>query len=132
MHELPVTESLLEISLRHLRESGEKRVTDLYLVIGQLSSIVDDSVQFYWDIIAKDTPAEGARLHFKRIPAEMLCLDCGNRFSPDEETLACPKCQSVKIKVAAGDEFRLDSITVDSDPVDREAEKTNAQKHTRS
>ena len=132
MHELPVTQSILDIALKHANKAEAKRITDLHIVMGELSKLVDESIQFYWDIIAKDTPAEGARLHFKRIPAEMLCLDCGNRFSPDEETLACPKCQSVKIKVAAGDEFRLDSITVDSDPVDREAEKTNAQKHTRS
>lgn len=114
MHELPITQSILEISLRHAQQAGAQRITDLYLVIGQLSYVMDDSVQFYWDMIAKDTPAEGARLHFKRIPAELLCLDCGRRYSPDGETLACPNCQSVRVKVAAGDEFRLDSIDVDS------------------
>jgi len=114
MHELPVTESILEIALRHAEQAGANRVTDLYLVIGQLASIVDDSVQFYWDIVAKGTPAEGARLHFQRIPAEFLCLDCGERYAPGEQVLACPKCQSVRVKVAAGDEFRLESIDVDS------------------
>ena len=114
MHELPITQSILEIALRHAEGAGAKRITDLYLVIGQLSYVVDDSVQFYWDMIAKDTPAEGAHLHFKRVPAELLCLDCGHRYSPDGEVLACPKCQSVRVRVAAGDEFRLDSIDVDS------------------
>lgn len=113
MHELPITQSILDIALRHAEQAGARRVTDLYLVIGQLSYVVDDSVQFYWDMIAKDTPAEGAQLHFKRVPAELLCLDCGHRYSPDGEILACPKCQSVRVKVAAGDEFRLDSIDVD-------------------
>ncbi len=131
MHELSVTQSILEIALRHLEESGEQRVTDLYLVVGDLSSIVDDSVQFYWDIIAKSTPAEGARLHFRRIPAEMECLVCGEVYSPDGETLACPHCQSTRIRVAAGDEFRLDSITVDSDPPVNNAEKSHAKKHNR-
>lgn len=131
MHELSVTESLLEISLRHLKESGEQRVTDLFLVIGELSSIVDDSVQFYWDIIAKGTPAEESRLHFKRIPAEMECLECGKRYKPDEETLACPTCGGTRIRVAAGDEFRLDSITVDSNPQVNNTEKSHVQKHPR-
>ena len=58
MHELTVTESLLELALRHAKTNDTKRINDLYLVIGQLSSIVDDSVQFYWDIIAKNTLAE--------------------------------------------------------------------------
>ena len=114
MHELSVTESILEISLRHAQQAGATRITDLYLVIGQLASVVDDSVQFYWDIIAKDTAAEGARLHFKRIPAELLCLDCGNTYSPGEEILACPRCQSTRVKVTAGEEFHLDSIDVET------------------
>ena len=42
MHELAVTESLLEIAVRHARAQNARRITDLYLVIGQWSSIVDD------------------------------------------------------------------------------------------
>jgi hypothetical protein len=57
MHELPVTESILDIAVKHARQANAQRIADIYLVIGQLSSIVDDSIQFYWDIIAKDTLA---------------------------------------------------------------------------
>jgi|GEM_PF-5568018 len=52
MHELSVTESVLEIACRHAGKAQAKRVTDIYLVIGRLSSIVDDSVQFYWNLIS--------------------------------------------------------------------------------
>jgi hydrogenase nickel incorporation protein HypA/HybF len=114
MHELPITQSILDIALRHAKQVNATRVTDLYLVIGKLSYVVDDSVQFYWDVIAKDTIAEGAQLHFRRVPAEFLCLDCGHRYSPDGENLACPDCQSVRVKVVAGDEFRLESIDVET------------------
>lgn len=113
MHELPVTESILEIALRHAEQGGASRITDLYLVIGQLSSIVDDSVQFYWDLVSKDTAAEGARLHFRRIPTEMVCLDCSQRYAPAEDDLACPSCGGVRIQVAAGEEFYLEAIDVD-------------------
>jgi len=46
MHELAVTENILSIASKHAQESGATRVTAINLVIGQLSSIVDDSVQF--------------------------------------------------------------------------------------
>ena len=112
MHELSVTESILEIALRHAQRANAKRVTDLHLVIGQLSSIIDDSVQFYWDLVSKDTLAEGARLHFERIPARLTCQDCGQEYTPQGD-LTCPACGSAHVRVTAGDEFRLDSIDVE-------------------
>jgi hydrogenase nickel incorporation protein HypA/HybF len=123
MHELPVTESILEIANRHAREAGACRVTNLYLVLGQLSSIVDDSIQFYWDIISEGTMAEGAKLHFKRVPAELLCLDCGHRYTIDGEDLACPQCGGAKVKVVAGEDFRLEAVDVEYD----EQEKGEAE-----
>jgi hydrogenase nickel incorporation protein HypA/HybF len=114
MHELAVTQSMLEIALRHARAAGAERVCDIYLVIGQLSSIVDDSVAFYWDFVSKGTPAEGARLHFRRIPAEMECRECARRYTPDESNLACPECGSTMVRVVAGDEFSLEAIEVDT------------------
>jgi hydrogenase nickel incorporation protein HypA/HybF len=116
MHELPITQSILEITLRHAEQAHATRVTDLYLVIGRLSYVMDDSVQFYWDMIAEGTIAEGAHLHFERVPAELLCLDCGHRYAIDGETLPCPNCESVRVKIASGDEFRLDSISVETAP----------------
>lgn len=112
MHELPVTQSILDIALRHAGQAGAKRITDLHIILGELSTNVDDSIQFYWDIIARGTIAEGARLHFVRIPAKMQCLDCIQEYVPGEEFL-CPACRSTRVKVIAGDEFRLDAIDVD-------------------
>ena len=114
MHELRITESLLEIALRHARNANASKITDLYLVIGQLSSVVDDSVQFYWDIIAKDTPAEGAPLHFKRTPTEILCLDCNHQYKPADNNMACPKCESITVKIITGEEFFLEAINVET------------------
>ena len=95
MHELAVTQSILDISLRHASEAGAKRITDINLVVGQFSSIVDDSVQFYWDIIAKETIAYGATLHFNRIPGEMTCGSCGHtsaRTMRHSNALPAPAC----------------------------------------
>jgi len=113
MHELPVTESILEIALRHAGEARTKRITDLYLVIGQLSSIVDDSIQFYWDIIARDTIAEGARLHFRRIRTRMKCQECNLEYEPQNSEFACPECSSYRVQIVAGNEFFMDSIEVE-------------------
>ena len=113
MHELSVTQSLLEIALRHAQEAGAERVTDLYLVIGEWSSIIDDSVQFYWDMVAQGTPAEGARLHFERLPARAACGVCGQEFAPGGGSLLCPACGSSQLRVLSGDQFQLESIAIE-------------------
>ena len=82
MHELPVTQSILKIALQHAEKANAKRIIDLNIVMGELSSIVDDSIQLYWDIIAKDTIAEGATLHFRRVPAELQRMTCLEKYHP--------------------------------------------------
>jgi hydrogenase nickel incorporation protein HypA/HybF len=114
MHELMVTESLLEIALRHAQQADAARVTDLHLVIGELSSVIDDSVQFYWDFVSEGTPAEGATLHFKRIPAEMACQECSETYDPKVD-LTCPECSSSNVRVVSGQEFFLEAIEVSDD-----------------
>ena len=113
MHELSVTESLLKIAVDHAEKANAKRVTDLNIVIGDLASMVDDSIQFYWEIIAKGTIAEQATLHFRRVPAELQCMTCFEKYHPTDRELACPKCNGVNTKIIAGEEFALESIDVE-------------------
>jgi hydrogenase nickel incorporation protein HypA/HybF len=113
MHELSVTQSLLEIALRHAERADAHRITRLNLVIGELSSIIDDSVQFYWDIISRDTIAEGSELHFERVPGTLRCLGCQHTFPLNGRDYACPACGERQVVAAGGDDFRLESIEVE-------------------
>lgn len=113
MHELPVTQSLLKIALEHAEKAGAKQVTALNIVIGELSSMVDDSIQFYWEVIAKDTIAEKAVLNFRRIPAELQCMTCFEKYHPTDKELVCPQCGGVGAKIIAGEEFFLEVIDVE-------------------
>jgi hydrogenase nickel incorporation protein HypA/HybF len=113
MHELAVTESILNIAQKHASQAGAKKVTDINIVIGKFSGIVDDSVQFYWDIISKHTICENSRLHFEKKPARFLCQDCNFEFEFTDEVTPCPNCSSVRVKLIAGEEFWLDSIEIE-------------------
>lgn len=113
MHELAVTQSILKIALDHAEKAHANRVTDLNIVMGELSSMVDDSIQFYWDIIAKDTIAENAVLHFRRVPVEFQCLSCSGKYHPTDGEMICPTCGGAGAKIIAGEEFLLESIDVE-------------------
>lgn len=113
MHELGVTQSILKIVLHHAQQAGAVRVNEINLVIGELSSIVDDSVQFYWDLISEGTIAHGATLRFARVPARLRCQDCGHEFGLNRQDYTCPACGSSRAVVAGGEEFFIDSIDID-------------------
>ena len=113
MHEYAITESLLRTASDYASRNAAKRVLSLNLVIGELSGIIDDSVQFYWDMISEDSMCEHAKLNFEKMPAKFRCLDCQLEFEMDGELSPCPACQSINIKVVSGDEFLLKSIEIE-------------------
>lgn len=113
MHEFAVTQSLLETASDYAQKNNAKRVISLNLVIGDLSGIIDESVQFYWDFISKDTICENSTLNFDHRNAVMKCMACEYQFIMDGELMPCPQCESMDIKIIAGDEFRLESIEIE-------------------
>lgn len=118
MHELSVTESLLQLALSHANKARASKVTGLNLVIGRLSSIMDDSVQFYWDFVTENTICAGAKLNFERRPAILSCADCSTEYTIEKELTPCPKCGGFRTSIVSGEEFYLDSIEIE-----KEAEK---------
>lgn len=113
MHELAVTESILQIAEKHALQANAIKVTDIHLVIGNFSSIVDDSVVFYWEMISKGTVCESAKIHFNRLPAIMLCLACNQTFEIPGELIPCPSCGSYQLNIQSGEEFFLESIEIE-------------------
>jgi hydrogenase nickel incorporation protein HypA/HybF len=117
MHELPVTQSILDVALEAGGKAHAGRITAIELVVGDLASIVDDSVQFYFEILSKGTIAEGAVLRFRREPAIATCGSCGHTFNASPPLLpVCPRCGSIQLSVTGGRSFYVESIDVDEPP----------------
>lgn len=113
MHELAITEEILRIAVEHAEQAGSARLTDIHITIGSLSSVVDDSVQFYFDYLTPGTIAEGAQLHFTRIPTRLRCRECAREFEPQGMGWHCPACNALGGEVLAGKEFYIESIEVE-------------------
>jgi hydrogenase nickel incorporation protein HypA/HybF len=112
MHELAVTESILKIVLESAQKNKATAVTDITLTIGSLSSIVDDSVQFYWNYVSQGTICENAKLHFNRVRATLKCLDCDTTYSLIDDLTPCPSCGSINVIILSGEEFQVDHIEI--------------------
>ncbi len=111
MHELSVTRSILQVVDE---AAAGNRVVLIRLRIGDLASIVDDSLEFYFKLLSRGTLAEGARLEFNRVRARASCRVCQSSFEvqlplPD----VCARCQSTELSVSGGTEFLVESIEVE-------------------
>lgn len=116
MHELPITQGILDTAVAAAQRAHARRIMVIDLVIGALSGVVDDSVQFYFDILSQGTLAEGATLRFRRSPASAACLDCGFAFDTTPPlSPTCPACQSPAVRVDGGREFYVESLEIDDD-----------------
>jgi len=113
MHELAITQSMLDLVLKQAEEAGSDKVGKISLVLGEMTGVVGRCVQFYFDFLSKGTPAEGAALDFKVIPTTAKCGNCGKEFELGEFDWTCPHCQSNNIEITGGKELYVESIEVD-------------------
>ena len=128
MHELPIAQGILESVLRHAAASSAARVTNVHVVVGDVSGVSIECVEFYWDSISRGTLAHGAAFHVRRVPFEMICLDCSHTFNPTAAALGydCPSCGGARVRMSHGQECYLEAIDVDG-PADAETGRDPAQ-----
>lgn len=113
MHEAGITESMLSLALEKAGEAQAKKITRINLVIGELSGVVGDCVQFYFDVLSKDTIAEGAALNFESKPTQIRCRKCQAVFAPTNHQWTCPECHEMSAEIVSGRECYMESIEVE-------------------
>jgi hydrogenase nickel incorporation protein HypA/HybF len=114
MHELSVTQSILDISLEYARNNQARQIVAIQLQIGEVTDFNDEWIQRYFDFVSKGTIAEGAKLRITRTPAKLQCQACSFVFSLDRSTWEsqCPSCGSKDTHLIAGREFRVEALEV--------------------
>jgi hydrogenase nickel incorporation protein HypA/HybF len=113
MHELAITQSMLDLVLERAEKAKAKRVGKINLVIGEMTGVVSDCVRFYFDFLSKGTPADGAALDFSLVATRAKCRDCGKIFTVEEFDWTCPRCGGNNMEIVAGKELFVESIEVE-------------------
>ncbi len=113
MHELTITQSMFELVLEQAKKAEAKKVGKINLVIGEMTGVVGDCVQFYFDFISEGTLAEGAALSFVMVPPKARCRGCAKLFELKEFDWTCPYCRGNNLQIVAGKELFVESIEVE-------------------
>jgi hydrogenase nickel incorporation protein HypA/HybF len=113
MHEYSITESILSLALKKANEAKAGKITRINLVLGELSGVVGECVQQYFEILGKDTVARGAALSVEMKPTTLRCRKCAKVFIPADRKWECPDCHELSVEIVSGRECYLESIEVE-------------------
>jgi len=115
MHELSIMSNILDIVLDYAGRGGARRVVRINLEVGQISDLIPEWMQTYFDAPVLPGEAEKAELSVERVPAVLRCKSCGAEFGFTREDwrFSCASCGSADISIVSGREFRIVSIEVE-------------------
>ena len=111
MHELGITQQVVEIVCRRAEGRRVKRVT---LEIGKLTALLPDAVRFCFDLCCEGTEAAGAELEIDEIPARARCQACQTEIVKDHPFGMC-ECGSCDLKWLSGEELRVREIEIENE-----------------
>ena len=113
MHELPITQSMLDIVVEKARESGAEKVTKINTVLGALSGVEKSCMELYFDCLKGEYGLTDAELSITSIPVLLKCRKCDTEFSSDDLPWTCPNCGGYSIAIVKGNECYVESIEVE-------------------
>lgn len=110
MHELSLASAIVNTAAKH---AEGRRVTVVYLRVGRLRQVIPETLDFYFEFVARDSVCEGARLEQEVIDARLRCRPCATEWDIEIPAFRCPTCGGSDVEIAAGDEFEVESIEVE-------------------
>ena len=111
MHEMGIATEIVRIVTESIpADIADPKVARINLKVGKLAAVVPQSLQFCFEIAAKETAAEGADLNIEEIAVSARCNACRHLWEISEPVFKCPKCESSDIEMLSGRELDIESI----------------------
>ena len=112
MHELSLSNGMLEIIQKQAVEDGFDRVLVVRLEVGALSCVEREALSFCFESITRGSVAEGARLEILDVAGEAWCWDCEAVVPLARRGEACERCAGYRLKVRDGEQVRIKELEV--------------------
>ena len=119
MHEFSICESLVRVVLEELGRlpatAGQPpRLLKARDVCGCLQSIVPESLQLAYEVLTRDTRAQGSLLEVVSAPAHGECQACGWTGEVTAPFFICGTCGATDVTLVSGKQIHLASLEVDT------------------
>jgi hydrogenase nickel incorporation protein HypA/HybF len=114
MHELSIAANIVEAVTEAAAAYPGARVKEVRLRVGALASVVEDSLQFCWELASEGTPLAGATLVIHKLPVVVHCDVCRIDTEIDGvQSFRCLRCGALAADLRQGRELEIDSIKLD-------------------
>ncbi len=113
MHEMSIAEGILGIALDYAERNQARKVQEIGLLLGEMSGVEMESLEFSFRMISAGTIAEGARLSVRKIPLMGKCSKCGKEFHVEHYNFWCPECREGVLAVQSGREMQVEYLEVE-------------------
>jgi hydrogenase nickel incorporation protein HypA/HybF len=110
VHELSLSSAIVNTVAKH---AEGRRVAVVNLRVGKLRQVIPDTLEFYFEFVARDSVCEGARLEQVLIDARLRCRPCAREWTIEIPAFRCPTCGGSEVEIAAGNEFEVESIEIE-------------------
>ena len=115
MHELQITEGILNVVLRHADGQNVTKIVRIHLRVGELSDLADEWIQRYFSYLSRGTLAEHAELAIPRAPIVLQCIDCNASFEIRRASFGeanCPQCAGTRMDLVSGRGYFVENMEV--------------------
>ncbi len=113
MHEMSLCEGVLQVLQTEAKTQGFSKVKAVWLEIGDLSSVEPEAMLFSFDVVTKDSLADGAKLNIINVPGGAWCMQCSKNVTVKQRFDECPDCGSYQLQVISGDEMKIKELEVE-------------------
>ena len=112
MHEFSLMTGVLDAALSAAEENNARQIVEIRLVIGEMTEVLGDAMDFAFEALTPGTLAEGATLNMTKVMPQSRCLACGKVFEHERYDLTCPQCNALATELVAGRELYIDSMEI--------------------
>lgn len=100
MHELGITQGIIDRAREAATANDARKVTDVFLVMTPAADFTQDSIEMYFEMLTdEDALFKGATLHVEQRPIAATCLSCSDEFTADGPHPVCPQCGSLMVRL---------------------------------
>lgn len=117
MHEYSICTRIVDAVLEEMSRlhPPPRRLHKIRIVVGRLHQIVPDYLATAYEMLTRDTPAEGSEMELDVRPVTARCRACTWEGPIEPPFFRCGGCEAFEVDVTGGKELYLEHLQVEQD-----------------